>query len=1167
MRIAAIQFDVIPFATTKQGSYWIPSEPGLWPVPPEADNVERISQITDRIPSFRRFTNEAENQLKSHLHSRLQQTLGFLERNEVDIAVFPEYCFPCDEETLELLNNFRNSMVVVAGIGIPRPTGIGLLKKYTDDEVDPFNNVVIVADRNNCQVVSKCESSEDEYFSPGTGPRLLEVRMRESSIKLGVSICKDYLAGGHYDPNLQDSDIIAIPALSNAVSPFLPDSPRDYPRIFANSSKGGGSTVVASGCQGVFATNNGIEAIPSGNEGIVAIDWHGPLTRPSSIRTKNSRTVLRGAIVSESSQILPGSNQNDDSNIAEILSQLDMISEADQLDRDAINTACRWSEYLGNFPNFAVLRDSVEEYRKALNNQLLHEDLLHTVKSHLRTGLESLSAMKKNLLERIAGEIDEELSLNLRNQAEHDTEKYRAILQIADSYADWRPGGEITTEATEDSSTIVPYFQVGFGWFDLEDAEATIAAQEDFLKSFFSAAPRGSKLSYLLWTSKNPTTDLVGAQFRLRFFGPKTRAASQYFNKLEPIVRSVFIRGWALYPPQETNITGYCVDILPVTETESRGSVEREDLGILVDALRAAGDASSIEMVAVPGRLSDNQSEITEIQLGVRVTTAEPDEALPNFVGSTLFPKGWSLTPTTEQNDITLVTVNSETGLSILHPPDGHIEGRGMSRRHELRISAPEELAVRNAGAFVGYASLARPDYDRQIELRIPNSSRTVHTYIIGRTGSGKTNSLKNIVRSDLLLNNAVVVIDPHGDLFDYSLKHVATQREFIALDFSREDIPSINPIYLDARTEDDISRNIDELVECLVVGSYHEFAGPRFRDLARLCLTTLVAVADEQNSNFASLADVPRLVEDSDFRGKTLSKLKLLHRDDLEMQWKAHNSIKLEERADLEQWFVSKFSDFRRSRSFSKAVSGRPTISLSKCLSEGYVVLIKVPTAGLGATSSKFLGSLLMERVLRFTVENGFAENSDPASLVVDEFQHFVGTSFERLIPEARKFNLGLTLANQNLNQLSGFSAYEGGRSSALLDVVLGNCGNYLIHSVGSVDAKTLADEVGVDSRRLMRMGRYQAVASLTVDGVRTAGFTVRLLDSRQYPGIVSENTVSTAVSEALKSAKRSVFIPNIDRSCADEKGDPGKAVDESSMTFLDKYLRDSKRRGNAAD
>ena len=78
MRIAAIQFDVIPFATTKQGSYWIPSEPGLWPVPPEADNVERISQITDRIPSFRRFTNEAENQLKSHLHSRLQQTLGFL---------------------------------------------------------------------------------------------------------------------------------------------------------------------------------------------------------------------------------------------------------------------------------------------------------------------------------------------------------------------------------------------------------------------------------------------------------------------------------------------------------------------------------------------------------------------------------------------------------------------------------------------------------------------------------------------------------------------------------------------------------------------------------------------------------------------------------------------------------------------------------------------------------------------------------------------------------------------------------------------------------------------------------------------------------------------------------------------------------------------------------
>lgn len=1167
MRIAAIQFDLIPFATTKQGNYWIPSEPGLWPVLPETENVETLSKVSDVISSFSGFGDEAEKKLKGHLHSRLQQTLGFLERNKVEIAVFPEYSFPCDEETLELLNNFRNSMIVVAGIGIPRPSGIDLLRKYTDDEVDPFNNVVIVADRNNCHVVCKKMSSEHEYITPGDGPRLLEVKMKESSIKLGVSICKDYIAGGHYDAKLQDSDIIAIPAQSDVIAPFLQDSPRDCPRVFANSSKGGGSTIVASGCQGVFATRNGIKALPSANEGIVAIDWYGPLTRPSSIRTKNSRTVLRSAIVSDSSEKSLGSNENDDSKIVEILSQLEMISEADQLNRDTIQTACRWTDYLNSFPDCAVLRDAVEEYKKALNNLLLHEDLLHTVKSHLRTGLESLSEIKKKLLEEIAAEIDKELGLNLRSQAEHDADRYRAILKIADSYADWRPGGEITTETTEDSSTIVPYFQVGFGGFDLEDAEATIAAQEDFLKSFFSAAPVGSKLSYLLWTSKNPTTDLVGAKFMLRFFGPKTRAASLYFKKLEPIVRSVFIRGWSLYRPQETNISGHCVDIVPVTETGSKESVEREDLGILVDALRAAGNISSIEMIATPVQSNDKRKGTADIKLGVRVTTAEPDEALSNFVGSTLFPKGWDLKPSTEKDDITLVTVDSETGLNILHPPDGHIEGRGMSRRHELRISAPEELAVRNSGAFIGYASLARPDYDRQIELRIPNSSRTVHTYLIGRTGSGKTNSLKNIVRSDLSLNNAVVVIDPHGDLFEYSLKHVATQRKFVALDFSRDDVPSINPIYLDASNEDEIFRNIDELVESLVMSSYHEFAGPRFRDLARLCLATLVAVADEKNDNFASLADVPRLVEDNKYRKDTVNQLKLLHRDDLVMQWEAHHKIKLEERADLEQWFVSKFSDFRRSSSFKGAVSGCPAISLSTCLKEGHAVLIKVPTAGLGATSSKFLGSLLMERVLRFTVENGFAESSDPASLVVDEFQHFVGTSFERLIPEARKFNLGLTLANQNLSQLSGFSSYEGGWSSSLLDVVLGNCGNYLVHSVGSVDAKKLSEEVGVESQRIMRLGRYQAVASFTVDGLRTSGFTVRLLDSRKYPGIVSEKTVNSAVVDALKRAENSVFIPEIVRSHAGQGDDSDQAPEERRLTALQKLLRESEKRDNISD
>ncbi|WP_231106593.1 type IV secretory system conjugative DNA transfer family protein, partial [Streptobacillus moniliformis] len=129
------------------------------------------------------------------------------------------------------------------------------------------------------------------------------------------------------------------------------------------------------------------------------------------------------------------------------------------------------------------------------------------------------------------------------------------------------------------------------------------------------------------------------------------------------------------------------------------------------------------------------------------------------------------------------------------------------------------------------------------------------------------------------------------------------------------------------------------------------------------------------------------------------------------------------------------------------------PDISLEAILGTHSALIIRVPTIGLGVGPSRFLGSLVVERVLRYTMEHGFNDLSDPASLVVDEFQTFVGTSFLQLIPEARKFNLAITIANQTLSQLSAFSSYEGSRSSDMMQVVLGNVGNLIVQPIGRID------------------------------------------------------------------------------------------------------------------
>ncbi len=61
-----------------------------------------------------------------------------------------------------------------------------------------------------------------------------------------------------------------------------------------------------------------------------------------------------------------------------------------------------------------------------------------------------------------------------------------------------------------------------------------------------------------------------------------------------------------------------------------------------------------------------------------------------------------------------------------------------MDRRRPLHIAALDDL-VFPEGARLGTTSVQHPVSDRTSDVRIPTTARPLHTYVIGRTGSGKT--------------------------------------------------------------------------------------------------------------------------------------------------------------------------------------------------------------------------------------------------------------------------------------------------------------------------------------------------------------------------------------------------------------------------------------------
>ena len=51
--------------------------------------------------------------------------------------------------------------------------------------------------------------------------------------------------------------------------------------------------------------------------------------------------------------------------------------------------------------------------------------------------------------------------------------------------------------------------------------------------------------------------------------------------------------------------------------------------------------------------------------------------------------------------------------------------------------------------------------------VSIPHTVRTWHTIILGATGVGKSTLMENMIAQDIARGDGVLVLDPHGPLFE----------------------------------------------------------------------------------------------------------------------------------------------------------------------------------------------------------------------------------------------------------------------------------------------------------------------------------------------------------------------------------------------------------------
>jgi len=166
--------------------------------------------------------------------------------------------------------------------------------------------------------------------------------------------------------------------------------------------------------------------------------------------------------------------------------------------------------------------------------------------------------------------------------------------------------------------------------------------------------------------------------------------------------------------------------------------------------------------------------------------------------------------------------------------------------------------------------------------------------------------------------------------------------------------------------------------------------------------------------------------------------------------------------------------------------------------MNEGKIVIVNLSQGKLGEDSSALLGAMMITKMQLAAMNRVYVPESERRDfyLYVDEFQNFATQSFIKILSEARKYRLNLTLANQYIGQID----------EDVQKAIFGNAGSLVSFGVGAADARLLVHEFGgkYQENELVGLGNYQIILKLSIDNQTSLPFAAITLP---LPRSVNQN------------------------------------------------------------
>lgn len=433
----------------------------------------------------------------------------------------------------------------------------------------------------------------------------------------------------------------------------------------------------------------------------------------------------------------------------------------------------------------------------------------------------------------------------------------------------------------------------------------------------------------------------------------------------------------------------------------------------------------------------------------------------------------------------TVDILNIEELASVYHLPNISVETPNIIWSRARKAEPPMDLPV------VGMDDVnvfAQTDYRGQkIQFGLKRADRRRHFYLLGKTGVGKSTVFKNMIISDIIAGEGCCFIDPHGDTVEELLDYIPQNRKDDVIYFNPGD--SNNPIGFNLLELDNPSQRdlvADGVVE--VFKKQFEFSwGPRLQYL----LTNTVATALEAQGT--TLLSINRLLMDRNYRKFILKQVKdpilIKFWEEEYAQMSANPKLVSEAIAPIQNK-VGRFVSSAVIRNIVGQV--KSSFDLRKVMDEGKILLVNLAQGKLGEESSALLGGMIITRLQSTAMERVDIpiDQRRDFFLYVDEFQNFATDSFAKILSEARKFKLDLTMTNQYIDQLP----------LTVRQAIFGNVGTLASFVVSQSDASILANEFApiFEAEDLVSLEAHSMYVKLCIDGMTSKPFSAKSLDIR---------------------------------------------------------------------